>query len=64
MKPDELKSKSRDELKQLLADLRAKILKLNFDLADSKVKDVSQIGKTKKDIARVLTLLKSQNSQI
>ena len=64
MKPDELKSKSCDELKQLLADLRAKILKLNFDLADSKVKDVSQIGKTKKDIARVLTLLKSQNSQI
>lgn len=59
MKFNELKNKSRDELNQSLADLRAKVLKLNFDLADNKVKDVSQIKKTKKDIARVLTLLKS-----
>ena len=60
----ELKNKSKDELNQLLVDLKAKILKLNFDLADNKVKDVSQVKKTKKDIARVLTLLKSQSSQI
>ena len=60
----ELKNKSKDELDQLLVDLKAKILKLNFDLADNKVKDVSQIKKTKKDIARVLTLLKSQSPQI
>ena len=60
----ELKNKSKDELDQLLVDLKAKILKLNFDLADNKVKDVSQVKKTKKDIARVLTLLKSQSSQI
>ena len=57
----ELKNKSKDELDQLLVDLKAKILKLNFDLADNKVKDVSQVKKTKKDIARVLTFLKSQN---
>ncbi|MDO8495904.1 MAG: 50S ribosomal protein L29 [bacterium] len=61
---NELKNKSKDELNQLLVDLKAKILKLNFDLADNKVKDVSQVKKTKKDIARVLTLLKSQSSQI
>ncbi len=57
MKASDLNNKSRDELNQLLADLRAKILKLNFDIADNKVKDVSQIGKTKRDIARVLTIL-------
>jgi len=61
MKPVELNNKSHSELNQLLVDLRAKILKLNFDLADNKVKDVSQVKKTKKDIARILTLLKSQN---
>lgn len=57
MKVQDLTNKSRDELNQLLADLRAKILRLNFDLADNKVKDTSQINKTKKDIARVLTIL-------
>ena len=60
---EELKNKSKDELNHLLAEFKAKLLKLNFDLADSKVQDVSQIGKTKKDIARILTLLKSQNSR-
>ncbi len=60
----ELKNKSKDELHQLLVDLKAKILKLNFDLADNKVKDVSQVKKTKKDIARILTVLKQLKSQI
>lgn len=58
MKIDELKNMSRDELNRLASDLRAKLLKFNFDLADNKVKDVSQIKKNKKDIARVLTMLK------
>ena len=58
MKIDELKNMSKDELNKLASDLRAKLLKFNFDLADNKVKDVSQIKKTKKDVARVLTLLK------
>ena len=64
MKINDLQNKTKDELNLLLVDLRAKVLKLNFDLADNKVKDVSQVKKTKKDIARILTLLKSQNTQI
>ncbi|MDP3697419.1 MAG: 50S ribosomal protein L29 [Candidatus Taylorbacteria bacterium] len=62
MKPNELNNRSRDELNQLLADLKAKLLKLNFDLADHKVKDVSQFKKTKKEIARILTVLKQLKS--
>lgn len=58
MKVSDLENKTKDELNQVLADLRSKLLKLNFDLADNKVKDVSQFRKTKKDIARVLTTLK------
>ena len=61
MRFNELKNMSKDELNKLAADLRAKLLKLNFDLADNKVKDVSQIKKTKKDIARALTILKNLN---
>lgn len=58
MKFTELNNKSSDELNQILADLKAKLLKLNFDLADNKVKDVSQFKKTKKAIAQTLTALK------
>jgi ribosomal protein L29 len=60
MKIQDIKNKSREELNQLLADLRSKLLKLNFDLAENKVKDISQMNKTKKDIARILTTLKNQ----
>lgn len=61
MKSSELNNKTRDELSRLLAEYRAKILKLNFDLADNKVKDVSQVKKTKKDIARIMTMIKHLN---
>lgn len=64
MKYIDIKDKSRDELSHLLADLKTKILKLNFDLADNKVKDVSQVKKTKRDIARVLTALKSLTTKV
>ena len=62
MKIDDIKNKSQDELNHNLSDLRAKILKLNFDLADNKVKDFSQVKKTKKDVARILTVLKQSKS--
>lgn len=62
MKFSELQSKSREELNQLLADLKAKLLRLNFDLMENKVKDVSQFKKAKKDIARILTSMKQPKS--
>ena len=61
MKASELHNKSKEELKNILVDLRAKLLKLNFDLADNKVKDFSQAGKIKKDVARILTILRDLN---
>ncbi len=57
MKQQEIKNKDRKELMALLAELQGKLNQLSFELAEKKVKDVSQIGKTKKDIARVLTEL-------
>jgi len=61
MKFIELNNQSREELTHAVEGLKAKLLKLNFDMADNKVKDFSQLKKTRKDIARILTLLKSQN---
>ena len=61
MEFNELKNKSREELIQMYNELKAKIMKLGFDLAGSKLKDVSQIKKTKVEIARVLTVLNNLN---
>ena len=41
---------------------KAKLMQLNFDLADKKLKDFSQIRKAKKEIARILTELRIKKS--
>lgn len=58
MKIAELRQRSKDELQKILADGREKLRQLRFDLASGKVKNVREIRKIKKDIARILTLLK------
>ena len=58
MEISELKQKSKDELKKILQDLRERLRQLRFDLAAGKVKNVREIRKIKKEIARILTLLK------
>lgn len=58
MKTDELKNKDVKELAVILSDLKAKMTKLSFELEASILKDTSQIKKTKRDIARILTVLK------
>ena len=54
---NEIKNKSKEELMQMHNELKARTMKLSFDLAGSKLKDVSQIKKTKKEIAKILTVL-------
>jgi len=56
-------NKTEEELANMFKDQRTKLLKLKFDLNEKRLKDVSQIRKTKKDIARILTALKGQNSK-
>lgn len=57
IKAKELQNKSRAELEAILVQLRTSLMQFNFGIADAKVKDFSQISKTKRDIARVLTRL-------
>ncbi len=58
MSTKELRQKTKKELEILLASDREKLRKLRFDLANKKLKNVHEIKQTKKEIARLLTLLK------
>ncbi len=50
-------NKSKEELGAMLNDLRSKLTQLSFDLAEKKLKDTTQLGKTKRNIARILTAI-------
>ncbi|HUV81055.1 MAG TPA: 50S ribosomal protein L29 [Patescibacteria group bacterium] len=54
----ELRKKSKEEMQKILKDDREKLKQLRFDLAAGKVKNVREIRKIKKEVARILTLLK------
>jgi len=59
----ELKNLPKVELQKLLAEQRNKLKDLRFNLSFGKVKDISEIRKTKKTIARILTLLNQNNDK-
>ncbi len=54
-----LKEKTEIELKSLLSDKREALRKFRFDMAHGKVKNTKEAREVKKDIARILTLSKS-----
>ena len=60
MKVNELRKKTKMEIQKILQDDREKLRQLRFDLASGKVKNVREIRKIKKDIARILTVIKSK----
>lgn len=59
MKAVELRQKSAAELQRLLMENREKLRQLYFDLTAGKVKNIREIRHRKKDVARILTILKS-----
>jgi len=59
MKFVELSKKPKNELQTLLSEKREKLRQLRFNISSGKVKNVREIRMIKKDIARILTLLKS-----
>ncbi len=58
MKKIDLQNKTREELSAMLRDLKTKLLQFNFELGEKRLKDFSRVGKTKREIARILTLMK------
>jgi large subunit ribosomal protein L29 len=59
MKIAELRQRNKADLEKLMADDKEKLRQLRFDLAAGKVKNVKDIQKTRKEIARIMTLIKS-----
>jgi len=58
MEIKELKQLAKEELKKKMEDAREKLRQMRFDLQAGKVKDVREVRQIKKDIARILTLLR------
>jgi len=58
MKAKELRQKTIKELQELLQEKRKRLSQLEFDLSSKKLKNTREIREVKKDIARVLTILK------
>lgn len=60
MKTSELRGKSVDELNKELLDLLKAQFGLRMQMATQQLANVSQIGKVRRDIARVRTLLREK----
>ena len=62
MKIIELRQKNKSELTHFLQEYKDRLRTLRFDLASGKIKNAREIRKTKKDIARILTLFHETES--
>ena len=60
MKFVDLKQKTEDELKTELLNLKKEQFNLRFQKSSGQLENSSQVGKVKKDIARVLTAISEQ----
>lgn len=58
MKTKELREKNSEELKKQLAEKREAVRKLRFEISAKQTKNVREIRSNKKDIAKILTILK------
>jgi len=63
MKVKELRMKKDAELEKTIGTLREKLRVLRFELAAGKVKDVRAIRQSRKDIAKILTILKEKKHE-
>lgn len=61
MKASEVREKTAEELREELAKLRENLRQMRFDLVAGKVNKVDDITKTKRDIARILTILNEES---
>lgn len=60
MKIVDIKKKSNKELFILLNEKKEKLRELRFDLASGKIKNVKEIRNTRKDVAKIMTIINNQ----
>ena len=61
MKISEIKSLNGDDLKAKLKDLKSELFNLRFQLAVNQLENPMRIKAVKKDIARVLTVIRENS---
>ena len=57
MKAADLKTKSADELKQMLGDLKKEQFNLRFQRASGQHENTARVGVVRRDIARIKTVM-------
>lgn len=62
MKASELRNKSGEELEAMLKDLKTELFNLRFQHAINQLENPHKISETKKDIARVMTIIAEKKS--
>lgn len=60
MKAKELRQKTKAELELMLKESREKTRSLRFDLAAKKLKKTNELSENKRQVARILTILRSK----
>ncbi len=62
-KPSELRTMTADELKQEEANLRKELFNLRFQKVTGEIENPMRIRQTRKDIARVLTVITEKSKE-
>ena len=62
MKASELRTKTSEELESMLKDLKTELFTLRFQHAINQLDNTHKIADTKKDIARVMTIIAEKNA--
>jgi len=60
MKAMVLRDMSQEELRQKLAEIREALFNLKFQHATGQLENTAQLGKYRRDVARVLTVLRER----
>lgn len=63
MRAADIRQKTQEELRRNVKEIRERLRNLRFDLASGKVKNVREIRQIRKDVARILTVLKEKNQE-
>ena len=64
MKIDELKSKTTDQLKSILTDLKKESFNLRFQKANGQLENTARVRVVKRSVARVLTLINNKQQEL
>ncbi|MCI9449902.1 MAG: 50S ribosomal protein L29 [Clostridiales bacterium] len=62
MKATELRNKTSEELEAMLKDLKTELFNLRFQHAINQLENPHKISETKKEIARVMTVITEKNA--